>query len=82
MLKRSPSHPGTILREDVLPSLGISVAEFSKRLEVCEQAIHAVLSEKSPITPELAVRIGAFLGNGSQLWIAMQSKSDGNHLAN
>lgn len=82
MLKRSPTHPGTILREDVLPSLGISVAEFSKRLEVCEQAIHAVLAEKSAITPELAVRIGAFLGNGPQLWIAMQSQYDGNHLAN
>lgn len=82
MYKRSTTHPGAILREDVLPSLGISIAALSKRLGVCEQAMYAVLSEKSPITPELAVRLGTFLGNDPQLWIAMQSKYNANHLVN
>lgn len=82
MRKRLPTHPGTILREDVLPALGISVNKLAKHLGVSKQTQHAVLSEKSPITPELAIRLGTFLGNGPQLWIAMQSKYNDDHLAN
>jgi addiction module HigA family antidote len=76
MSKRSPTHPGAILREDVFPTLGISVTEFAKHLGISRQTLHVVLAEKSAITPELALRIGAFLGNGPQLWVEMQSKYD------
>ena len=76
MRKRSPTHPGVILREDVFPTLHISVTEFAKHLGISRQTLDAVLSEKSSITPELALRIGTFLGNGPQLWIEMQSKYD------
>ena len=76
MRKRSPTHPGAILREDVFPTLGISVTEFARHLGISRQTLHSVLAEKSSITPELALRIGAFLGNGPQLWIEMQSRYD------
>jgi len=76
MRKRPPTHPGAILREDVFPTLGISVTELAKRLGISRQTLHAVLAERSSITPELALRIGAFLGNGPQLWIEMQSRYD------
>ena len=76
MRKRPPTHPGAILREDVFPTLGISVTEFARHLGVSRQTLHSVLAEKSTITPELALRIGAFLGNGPQLWIEMQSRYD------
>ena len=76
MRKRAPTHPGAILREDVFPTLGISVTEFARHLKISRQTLHAVLAERSAITPELALRVGAFLGNGPQLWIEMQSKYD------
>ena len=76
MRKKPPTHPGAILREDVFPSLDISVTEFARHLGVSRQTLHAVLSEKSGVTPELALRLGTFLGNGPQLWIEMQSKYD------
>jgi addiction module HigA family antidote len=76
MRKRSPTHPGAILREDVFPTLGISVTKLAKHLGVSRQTLHAGLSEKSGVTPELALRLGTFLGNGPQLWIEMQSKYD------
>ena len=76
MRKRIPTHPGAILREDVFPTLGISVTEFAKHLGISRQTLHSVLAEKSAITPELALRIGTFLGNGPQIWIEMQSKFD------
>jgi len=76
MRKRPPTHPGAILREDVFPTLGISVTEFARHLGISRQTLHAVLAEKNSITPELALRIGTFLGNGPKLWIEMQSKYD------
>jgi addiction module HigA family antidote len=74
--KRPPTHPGAILREDVFPSLQISVSEFARHLGISRQTLHAVLSERSAVSPELALRLGAFLGNGPQLWMEMQSRYD------
>lgn len=38
--------------------------------------MHSVLSERSGISAEMALRLGALLGNGAQLWLDMQSKYD------
>ncbi len=76
MRKRKPTHPGAILREDVLPDLGMSVSAFARNLGVSRQTLHAVLAERSGVSPEMALRLGALLGNGAQLWVDMQSKYD------
>jgi addiction module HigA family antidote len=76
MYKRSPTHPGGILREDILPILGTSIAELSEHLGVTRKTLDAVLTERSAVTPEFAQKLGTFLGNRSQLWIEMQSKHD------
>ncbi|MCF8163445.1 MAG: HigA family addiction module antidote protein [Polynucleobacter sp.] len=77
MRKRIPTHPGAILREDVLPSLaGMSVSAFARCLGVSRQTLHAVLAERSGISPEMALRLGKLLGNGPQLWLDMQIKHD------
>lgn len=76
MRTRKPTHPGAILREDVLPDLGMSVSAFARALGVSRQTLHAVLAERSGISAEMALRLGALLGNGAQLWVDMQSKYD------
>ena len=77
MRNRVPTHPGAILREDVLPGLqGMSVSAFARSLGVSRQTLHAVLAERSGVSAEMALRLGALLGNGAQLWLDMQSKFD------
>ena len=76
MRTRKPTHPGAILREDILPDLGMSVSAFARSLGVSRQTLHAILAERSGISPEVALRLGALLGNGAQLWADMQSKYD------
>ena len=50
MRKRVPTHPGAILREDVLPGLpGMSVSAFARSLGVSRQTLHAVLAERSGV---------------------------------
>ena len=75
-LKRSPVHPGEILREDVLPALGLSVSEVARRLGVSRQQLHRVLACTHPITTEMALRIGKLAGNGPGLWLRMQQNYD------
>ncbi|MCR4345805.1 MAG: HigA family addiction module antitoxin [Sulfuricaulis sp.] len=74
--KRRPTHPGAILREDVLPAMTISVSEFARGLGVSRQVLHRILAETHGITPEMALRIGEFLGNGAELWLRMQQDYD------
>ncbi len=75
-LKRAPIHPGEILREDVLSSLGISVTEAARMLGVSRQQLHRILACTHPITPRMALRIGRFAGNGPGLWLRMQQNYD------
>jgi antitoxin HigA-1 len=76
VLTRAPTHPGAILREDVLPAVGMSVSAVAKALGVSRQQLHRILAETAPITPEMALRIGKFCGNGPELWLRMQVSYD------
>lgn len=69
-------HPGELLREDVLPALGRSRAEIARLLGVSRQTLHAILAEKAPVTPEMALRIGKLCGNGPGLWLNLQARYD------
>jgi len=73
---RKPTHPGEVLREDVLPAMQESVTGFAKRIGMSRQSIHAILSGRRAISPEAALRIGAVVGNGARVWLAMQMEFD------
>lgn len=75
-LKRPPTHPGEILREDIIKSLGLSVSEAARRLGVSRQQLHRILACTHPITTEMALRVGKFAGNGPELWLRMQQNYD------
>lgn len=71
-----PTHPGALLREDVLPAIKMNVSEAARELGVTRQTLHRILAEEQAITPEMAVRLGKFCGNGPNLWLAMQQAFD------
>lgn len=70
--KMPPVHPGAVLKEDVIPELNISVSEFARRIGVSRQILHRILAGSNGITPEMALRIGRFLGNGPGFWLRLQ----------
>ena len=74
--RRQPTHPGELLREDVLPALRLSVSEAARQLRVTRQTLHRILSGRSAVTPEMALRLGRFCGNGPDLWLRMQQAHD------
>ncbi len=74
--QRPPIHPGEILKEDVLPALELSVSEAARQLRISRQTLHRILKGTHGITPEMAIRLGKFCGNGPGLWLRMQQSYD------
>ncbi len=76
---RCPTHPGELLREDVIPATGKSKAEISRLLGVSRQHLHDLLAERKPVSPEVAVRIAKLFGTAPLFWIRMQGAYDAWH---
>ena len=73
---RRPTHPGEILREDILPSLNMTQAEIALRLGVSRRTISQILHEHRPITADMAIRLARFLGGTPDSWLNMQLALD------
>ena len=71
-----PMHPGELLREEILPALERPKTEIAKLLGVSRQALYDVLTEKQPVTPVMALRLGKLCGNGPDLWLNLQKRYD------
>ena len=69
------SHPGEVLAE-TLEDLEITVTKAAKDLGISRQILSGILNGKRSITPEMAVRIGKYLGNGAEIWARMQTNYD------
>ena len=76
----NPPHPGLLLRDDILPSLGLTVTEAAEQLGVTRSTLSRVLNGRAAISPEMALRIEGWLGveNGGRAdaWIAQQAAYD------
>lgn len=72
----APTHPGEILREDILPATGLSKTEIARRLGVSRQTLHDVIAERQPVTPAMALRLGKLFGNSPDFWLNLQRNYD------
>lgn len=73
---RKPTHPGAILREDLLPALGMTQTEFAQRLLVSRLTVSELLHEKRGLTPDMAARIGKLTRTSPESWLRMQTAVD------
>lgn len=58
----NPPQPGDTLRDDVLPALGLTVTEAASQLGVTRAALSRILHGHAGISPEMALRLEAWLG--------------------
>lgn len=74
--KRKPTHPGEVLREDVLPALKMTQGDLAKRLGVSRLSVSELLHGKRALSPDMAIRIGRLTKTTSQSWLQMQAAVD------
>lgn len=74
-LKRCPEHPGALLN-DIILDTGKSKVEIAQMLGISRQQLYDILSEKKPVSPNVAARFGKLFGNGAGLWLRMQAAHD------
>lgn len=78
---RCPTHPGELLREDVVPATGRTKVYIAKMLGISRAHLHDILAERKPVSPEVAVRLAKMFGGSPLAWTRMQGAYDTWHAA-
>lgn len=73
---RCPTHPGALLREDLIPATGRTKSEIASLLGIPRQHLHGILRERKSVSPSVAARLGKLFGDGAGVWIRMQAAHD------
>lgn len=71
-----PIHPGEILREEYLAPLNLKPYTLAKKLHVPRTRIERLVAEKTPVTPDTALRLAKFFDTTPQFWMNMQAAYD------
>ena len=73
--KRRPTHPGEILREDVVPGAGLTQDKLARILGV-SRTIREILHERRPVTTDMANRLARAFGTSPEMWLGLQQDVD------
>jgi antitoxin HigA-1 len=72
----SPSHPGEILREMYIKPMNVTITQTADALGVTRKHLSAIVNERVPVTPDMAMRLAAVFGTEAALWVNLQAQRD------
>ena len=75
-IKRRPTHPGEMLREDFLPDFDLTVTGLAEAISVSRQTVNELLRERRSVSPEMALRLSRLFGNSPEFWVNAQRAVD------
>ena len=75
-IQHNPPHPGEFIKEVYLEPFGVSANSVSKNLKVSPSTFSRLISGKSDMSSEMAIKLEAVLGRSAQSWMAMQNNYD------
>ena len=76
MTMHNPPHPGEFIRETYIEPFDISIRWLAENLGVAASTLARVVSERSAVSPEMALRLSKALGRSPESWLAMQDNYD------
>jgi addiction module HigA family antidote len=75
-MKRQPTHPGKIIKEDYLEPLSITIKDMSEYLGVSRKTLSKIINAKGSITPDMALRLSRAFDTTPNLWLSLQKNYD------
>ena len=75
-MKRRPTHPGEMLREDFLPEFALTVSGLAESVGVSRQSVNELLRGRRAVSPEMALRLSRLFGNSPEFWLNAQRAVD------
>jgi addiction module HigA family antidote len=74
--KRRPTHPGELLREEILPGAHITQGELAKRMGVSRRTVNEICQERRGVSADMAHRLARVLNTSPDVWMNMQAAVD------
>src|SRR6267154_1247866 len=71
-----PVHPGEIIKQDILPSVGLSVTDAAKALRVSRQMLYDILAERKPLSAVMCLKMSRLFGSSPEVWMRLQAAYD------
>jgi addiction module HigA family antidote len=71
-----PVHPGEIIREDILPEVGLSVTAAAKALGMSRQILHDILAGRRPLSAVMCLKVSRLFGSTPEFWMRLQAEFD------
>jgi len=75
-MKRRPTHPGRVIKEDYLLPLSITIKDMAEILGVSRKTISKIINKRGSITPDMALRLSRAFDTTPDLWINLQKNYD------
>jgi len=75
-MKRQPTHPGRIIKEDYLEPLSITVTDMANMLGVSRKTLSKIINKRGAITPDMALRLARAFDTTADLWLNLQKNYD------
>jgi len=74
-MMKNPPHPGEVVG-DILAELGIGLDEAAEALGISGRDLRDVITGRTAISAEMAVRLEKALGSTAGAWLRMQDNYD------
>ena len=71
-----PVHPGEVIKQDILPSAGLSVTAAAKALGVSRQMLHDILAERKPLSAVMCLKVSRLFGSSPEVWMRLPAAYD------
>ena len=75
-MRRNPTTPGGILREEFLVPLGITQKQLADHIGSDFKVINRTVNGKAQITPKMAIKLGAAFSTSPDFWLNAQKAVD------
>ena len=76
MAMHNPPHPGEFIRVTYIEPFDISIRSLAESLGVAASTLARIVSERSAVSPEMALRLSKAIGRSPESWLAMQDNYD------